>query len=259
MASVWLLVETFILPIITYACETWNATKQERKRINQILDKIIRRILMTPESTPREALYIESGLLDIETISESKRLNMKARLNREKSRMMAEILRNPECQWENETKKIMEKHNLEPSKLIGSKYSTKANIQREVLKSFRNKINESSTDKSKMRYFRESKQEWKPGKRAQYMNELTRKQTSMIFKARTRMLRVKGNYKNGHSDQNCRLCGEEPETQDHILEKCPQIHSDSSKITNKAQIFDEDTGTLKETAKKIEMIMNHLK
>ena len=53
---------------------------------------------MTPESTPREALYIESGLLDVETIATSKRLNMKARLNQSKSQMMEKILSNPECQ-----------------------------------------------------------------------------------------------------------------------------------------------------------------
>ena len=97
MASVWLLVSTCIIPIITYASETWNTTKQETKKLNQLLDKIIRRILMTPDSTPREALHIESGLLDIETIAETKRLNMKARLNRDKSEMMEQLLNNPEC------------------------------------------------------------------------------------------------------------------------------------------------------------------
>ena len=52
---------------------------------------------MIPEATPREALYIETGLLDIETIIDLKRMNMMARLNREKSEMMTTILENPEC------------------------------------------------------------------------------------------------------------------------------------------------------------------
>ena len=54
---------------------------------------------MTPDSTPREALYIETGLLDIETIMEKKRISMMARLNREKSEMMTKILNNPGCKW----------------------------------------------------------------------------------------------------------------------------------------------------------------
>ena len=100
MQAIWTLVETCIVPIITYACETWHLNKGEKKKVNNMLDKIIRRILMTPEGTPREALYIETGLLDIGTIADSKRLNMKARLNRDKSELMAKVLSNPECMWE---------------------------------------------------------------------------------------------------------------------------------------------------------------
>ena len=73
MAAVWKLVETCIIPIITYASETWKPNKQEQKNLNQILDNIIKRILMTPTSTPREALYIETNLLDITRIIEKKK------------------------------------------------------------------------------------------------------------------------------------------------------------------------------------------
>ena len=68
---------------------------------------------MTPDATPREALYIESGLLDVETIADSKRMNMKARLNREKSQLMEKILNNPECKWKKRTEEVMEKYNIE--------------------------------------------------------------------------------------------------------------------------------------------------
>ena len=64
---------------------------------------------MTPEATPREALYIETGLLDIETIMDAKRLNMMARLNRNKSELMAAVLNNPECKWMKRTKGIKNK------------------------------------------------------------------------------------------------------------------------------------------------------
>ena len=52
----------------TYGGETWEMTKQEEKRINQIQENIIRRIFMAPQSTPTESLYIKTGLLDIATI-----------------------------------------------------------------------------------------------------------------------------------------------------------------------------------------------
>ena len=75
---------------------------------------------MTPDATPREALYIETGLLDIATISDSKRLNMKARLNRDKSHMMEQVLSNPECAWEKKTNEIMQKYGIDNNDLTGS-------------------------------------------------------------------------------------------------------------------------------------------
>ena len=43
MQTIWLLVQTCIVPIITYGSETWHLKKQEKKKMNQILDKIIKK------------------------------------------------------------------------------------------------------------------------------------------------------------------------------------------------------------------------
>ena len=81
MKTIWKMLETCIIPILTYAGETRNPTKKENKEINSILDTIIKRILMVPRTTPREVLYIETGLIDIEHISMKNRVNMEKRLN----------------------------------------------------------------------------------------------------------------------------------------------------------------------------------
>ena len=116
-------------------------------------------------------------------------------------------------------------------------------------------MNESASNKSEMQYFLEYRKEWKPTKRPQYMSELTRKQTSLIFKARSRMLKIKGNYKNGHSDLTCRICKNDQETQTHILEECPGVHSNDTNKIPKHQLFTNDTGALKQIANKLEYIM----
>ena len=67
--------------IITYGGETINPTIKENKDINNILDNIIKGVLMAPVSTSREVLYIEIGLLDAEHISIRNRINMEKRLN----------------------------------------------------------------------------------------------------------------------------------------------------------------------------------
>ncbi len=41
-------------------------------------------------------------------------------------------------------------------------------------------------------------------------------QISLLFKARTRMLDVKNNFRNKYKDNNCRRCGQTLETQKHV-------------------------------------------
>ena len=89
------------------------------------------------------------------------------------------------------------------------------------------------------------------------MQILTRNQVSTIFRARSRMIKVKGNYKNGNTNINCRLCEKNEETQQHILEECETINTKYSKVS-KEMIFDEDINALKETAKLIEQRLQML-
>ena len=64
MAASWELIENTIIPIITYVSETWNPTEKEIKELNTILDNILK-VLITPYTTPRESLYIETGLMEM--------------------------------------------------------------------------------------------------------------------------------------------------------------------------------------------------
>ena len=46
---------------------------------------------MVPESTPREVLYIEPGLLDIETTTDKNRIMMGERLKKKENQLLNEI------------------------------------------------------------------------------------------------------------------------------------------------------------------------
>ena len=161
-----------------------NQTKKEMKKLNQVLDKIIRRVLMTPDSTPREALYIETGMLDIETTMDLKRMYMMARLKRNSSEMMDQVLANPQCKWMNKTKEVLSKYNIFTWELAGTEEDKKI-INHMILErtksEFHKRINNIIEGKSKMAHLMEGKKEWEPGKTPEYMNELTRKQASVIF------------------------------------------------------------------------------
>ncbi len=113
-------------------------------------------------------------------------------------------------------------------------------------------------DKSKVQYLLEGKSEWKPGKRQEYMNKLTGNQVSLVFQARTRMIKVKENYKKGQRNLICRVWRTEVETQQHILEECVELHEDETTNVTKDDIFKEDVYYLKEIANKLKKTMNKL-
>ena len=56
-----------------------------------MLDSIMKRIIMVPTSTPREALYIETGLLDIETLDDKNRISIGERLRKNSNNLLDEI------------------------------------------------------------------------------------------------------------------------------------------------------------------------
>ena len=65
METIWTITEACIIPIITYSGEAWKNDKKNYEEVNKILENIIKRILKLPKSgTPRQALYIETGLIE---------------------------------------------------------------------------------------------------------------------------------------------------------------------------------------------------
>ena len=54
-----------------------------------------------------------------------------------------------------------------------------------------------------------------------------------IYQNRTRMLNVNGNYHNRNTYPNCRACGNNTETQEHILEECPALMDDKNERIKK--------------------------
>ena len=85
LQTIWELIETEIAPIALNTAEVWNPTKAENKAHNKILDDIIKRTLKVPMQTPREALYIELGILDLEWRRKRNRINMEHRINKKGS------------------------------------------------------------------------------------------------------------------------------------------------------------------------------
>ena len=251
MKAVWKLVNTCILPIITYGSETWEMNKKETAQVNAILDSILKRILRVPPSTPREALYVETGLLDIKTIVDRKRIGQAIRLQRNRSKLVETMLTNETPGgWAEYTKEILAKYQIEPEVITGRKVSVNRKITNKVHILFKEYIEQSGITKSKVQHLLAGKIKWQVGTGAKYMYEMTRDNAETIFKARTRMLKVKNNYRGAFNDVTCRICNNDPETQQHILEECPGIHTSTENKVTPEDLFSEDIHQLEETCKK---------
>jgi hypothetical protein len=259
MEIIWKLIETCIILIITYGGETWDLNKGETHRSNAILDNIIKRILMVPTSTPRETLYTEIGLMDVEHTNIKKRINMHHRLEETKNDLITDILKIPNNKsWLKTTEEMEKAMNIEYITML-SKKEAKKRILETTQQKFEEKMKQKGENKSKVKFLLEGKQTNKSQKNKGYMNKLTRHEASTIFKARTRMLDVKNNFRGKHQNNVCRGCGNQNETQEHILEECNQIHPNEDCKVKKEEIFDEAPQKLKEIAKKINSTMEKLK
>ena len=259
METIWTIIQACILPIITYSGEAWKKTKKNYDEANKILDKILKRILKVPRTgTPREALYIETGTFDPETIIKRNRINMEARIRNGTNETMKLILEAKHKQsWIQQNKEIKEEMNIEDGEMEGNLYQIKEMNKTKMREEFKTRINKTAQHKSKMQYYYEGIQnEWTPGKTANYMRKLTRNEASIIFQARTRMLKLKDNYKNGNTNLTCRICEKEEETQKHALEECEILNNNHKSIT-KQDIFKDNVKELRITAKIIEQRMKN--
>jgi hypothetical protein len=250
--SVWKLVQSCIEPIITYGLEALTYTKTDMKSLNSIWTNTIKRILMIPQSTPNEAIHIETGLLDLQTMVERNMILMYARLKDTQNDLISQVIQDETAGgWHEKVKNTMTKYNITEEDVSLTKNARRNVIMKKITTEFKTRITESSETKSKAKQLLEHSEQWQPGKRRKYLNHLTRKQASTILKARARMTQVKNNYKNSHRDLICRMCKASPETQDHVLNECQALHTDDTTKVPKESIFSEDLNTLKNTANKI--------
>ena len=262
---IWELVDVCIIPIITYGWEAITPRKADEKQLKQIVENLIKRVLIMPTSTPWEPLYLETGIQEIGLKTTRNRLNYMEKVKKSNNTVMKMIQEDlsPKSWWSINTaiKRDILRTN-ETNQPTTNSQNTSTETEKKVIK---RKLNEKLMDmikeghsKTKTKFYLDNKLNPTPGQRARYMNECNRMEASTIFRARTRMLKVKCNYKKMFPNTNCRLCRKEEESQEHILETCSEIDRIRTGKITKKDIFEEDPEKLKETAKIITKIMENV-
>ena len=152
----------------------------------------------------------------------------------------------------------MEKFSIGPDVHQMKPARRKDTIRKKIEQSFLYSILLEMSNKSKIRYILHNS----TGRihyRKEYMMKLGRFQASTIFKARSRMLDFKANFKGKYKDDKCRFCRIKEETQDHVFFECQ-----SSPITPEGSFTiddlfrDHDTMKLRKIARTIDKIIDKL-
>ena len=256
LQTIWTLLEACIIPIITYGAETWTLNKTQTKTLNTLLDNILKRLLQIPQTTPRECIYDELDILDIQHRIMLKRMTYAIKIKTKPGTAMQTILKDAHnTSWISKTKIMMTEIGLNYETLGTLTYNeAKKNILSAVKRTKKQSTSKTGREKSKYIYLTDNKTY--SNKRPYYLDNLPRQQVRAIFMTRTRMFKTKGNYKKMYTSQICRGCGNDEETQQHILQECKAIHNEEKTKVSVHEIFNALNKTTTHTAKKIMYIQN---
>ena len=132
-------------------------------------------------------------------------------------------------------------------------------IKNQLHKFLWSQIKEKSTEKSKLKTLLELDTEVNYPEQMNYITDLTRTEVSIFMKARSRMLNLSDNFRSGNSNNVCRACRLEPETQRHVLKECVVLHSNNvqDKVTELNQL-PEDPQNLKKKVWQIYRLIERL-
>ena len=215
---------------------------------------------MTPQSTPREALYLETGLIEAVTQIKANRIMHYLKTNKKPNTLTNNIIQQEQqTKWQKETLKILQEYELDDHDITNTNpHRARQLVKNATRKKFKDDTLNAGNNKSKINYLIENSGPDLFFTMKGYMTNLTRLEASTLFKTRSRMLDVKTNYKNKYRDQQCRKCNLSEETQQHILEECPEIHQDNSLITPEHKDFGSSIILNRIAAKKILQIMENL-
>lgn len=122
---------------------------------------------------------------------------MSARLNKTANQLIKNILATGKQNWQDKTSKIADDIGLMKNYEYLKKPTLNKLLKKKTNIYFKRKVEKEGEHKSKVQHLLIGQgHNWSPKKRRPYMEKLTRRETSIIFQARTRMLKIKDNYRN---------------------------------------------------------------
>ena len=226
-----LLRNSLLVSSILCNSEVWfNLTNSELDLLETVDLVLLRSILGVPKSTPKEMLFLELGVLPLRNIIRQRRLNfLHYILNQGADSMIFKVF---EKQCKNRTKKDWVSTVLADLELVGLNV-TFADIQLMSKAKWKNIVKRSISEKAlenlETRKQMHSKVKELKHTKLEIQNyflpngyKMSKEEIQLIFKIRSRVIKVKKNLQGMYDTYECGVCLEEEESQKHIYE-CKEI------------------------------------
>ena len=198
--------------------------KSEIDELESLDRVLLRKILALPKTTPSEALYLETGCVNIETIIKSRRVNfLHYLLKSDENSMLNQFFHTQhkfpiKDDWTLQVSQDLKDLDIpENFKVIKSK--SKESFKKLVKKKVR-EFAFNTFIKQKEGHSKLENLEYKELKPQDYLmsKEISVEQAQILLKFRTRMAKYGKNYKGTHKTHLCQLCWKHPDSQDKIFE-----------------------------------------
>lgn len=255
-----LLRESMFLNGILTNAEVWhNVKKGEIEELEELDRSLLRKILQVPATTPKEALYLELGILPISVVIKVRRcMYLHYLLNLDKSEMLYKFFI---TQWNNPTKgdwAELVKEDLNDLKIKKDFEDIRHQSKLSFAKLVKKRAQENAfEDLSQMKdgHSKMKNVQYPEIKMQNYMKsyDIKTKEALNLFKFRTRMAEFGENYRAGDDPIMCPLCCEDLDNQSHSFQ-CKLILKEieiKGKIT---EVYSSDIS--KEMATTITKIVN---
>lgn len=217
------------MQVMLYNSQAWSKlTKQDIKSLQTVQLKYIKRVFHVPASTPNAVTFLETGFLPIEQEINIRQLNYLHHIltldKQDPVRMVyvEQLKYSFESNWGNEVRDFREKyrikqHDDEIAKMTRGAWKriVKKAVKKYTLDLLNNELSKLKIGKCISQYQRFKQQK--------YMNFLSPAHARKLFQVRTGVIDLKANRQYWYDDVACRLCSEEEENVEHVVNRCNMV------------------------------------
>ena len=251
ISTLLVIYRSVFLSSVLFNAQAWsNIKKTEYDKLQIVQLKYLKRSIKAPPSCPNAGTFLEFGVLPIANEIHIRQLNFLHHIltlhTSDPVFLMLTQLRkfSAEKNWANDIDALCQQYDIcysDEEIRSMSKHTWKKLVKHKVRAfAFNLLVNEcSSMKKTKhLKYDTFSCQS--------YLVSMSPSDASVLFRARLRSINCRANMPGSHQDLVCRLCGEDVETQEHIV-NCRHVKGDKECIdVNVVNDLEADSSTLRE-------------